>query len=127
MVSEAYGKLQEEVAREVKAGRRDEAVGLIRKYRAANAPMNDRLKSAPVAKQLESLDKLEADVGAAFTGPNAPAQQNVFSKRSSAEARDQRRAGAKREAGSMRRDSRKGPRSRHATGDSPRASRPPDF
>jgi Ca-activated chloride channel family protein len=95
VVEEGYGKLQAEVAREVKSGRRDEAVGLINKYRVETSALNDRLKSAPVASQLQALDKLEAEVGAAFSGPGAPARQNELGKTMGAEARDQRRVGAK--------------------------------
>ena len=64
-----YNKMQEEVAREVKDGRRDEALqtGAIGSS-DETAAMNARVQSAPVAAQLESADKLEADVSGAFDG-----------------------------------------------------------
>ena len=96
VVDEAYQSMQSEVAREVKAGRRDEALGRIQKFREGTAKMNAQLQSPPVAKQLESLDKLEKDVAATFTAPEPAAAQNAFSKAKSAESRDQRRAGSKR-------------------------------
>ena len=95
VVEEGYGRLQAEVAREVKNGRADAAAGLIRKYRAETVAMNERLKSAPVSQQLQSLDALESQVGAVFTGPAQAERQNELSKSMSAVARDQRRAGAK--------------------------------
>jgi hypothetical protein len=87
--------MQAAVAREVKEGRRDEALGRIQRFRAGTEKLNARLQSAPVTRQLESLDKLEADVGATFAAPEPAAAQNAFSKAKSAEARDQRRAGSK--------------------------------
>lgn len=96
VVVDAYNSMQQKVAREVKAGRRDEAVKAIDEFRAAAAPMNARLQSAPVGAQLQAADKLEADVGAAFTGLNQAAKQNELSKERGAAALDQRRAGSKR-------------------------------
>ena len=95
VLEDAYNEMQAAVAREVKEGRRDEALGRIQRFRAGTEKMNARLQSPPVAKQLESLDKLEADVGATFAAPEPAAAQNAFSKARSAEARDQRRAGSK--------------------------------
>jgi Ca-activated chloride channel family protein len=91
VVEESYGKLQNDVAQAVKSGRKDEAVGLIHRYRAETSAMNDRLRSAPVAAQLQSLDAFEAEVSGAFAGPNPGERQNELSKSVSAEARNQRR------------------------------------
>jgi len=96
VVVDAYNNMQQEVARQVKAGRRDEALQAIGQFRAAAAPMNARLQAPPVAAQLQAADKLEADVAAAFNGPNQAAKQNELSKERSAEALDLRRAGSKR-------------------------------
>jgi Ca-activated chloride channel family protein len=95
VVVDAYNKMQAEVAREVKEGRRDEALRRVREFKDATAPMNAKLKSAPVAAQLESADRLEADVVGAFEGEGQEARQNELSKGFSAQAVDGRRAGSK--------------------------------
>jgi Ca-activated chloride channel family protein len=95
-VVDGYNKMQEDVAREVKAGRRDGAMQALRAYRDETGTMNAKLRSPAVAAQLESVDKLEKEVGAAFEGDHQPERQNALSKHKSAEALDQRRAGAKR-------------------------------
>jgi len=95
VVVDGYNKMQAEVAREVKAGRRDAALEKVRQFRAENAPLNDRLQSADVQKKLDSLGQLESDVAAVFRGENQAARQNELSKAQSAAALDERRAGAK--------------------------------
>lgn len=95
VVADAYNKMQEEVAREVKSGRRDQALKRLRDFKDEAAAMNGRLKSAPVAAQLGEADKLEREVSAAFEGANQSDKQNAFSKSKSADATDLRRAGSK--------------------------------
>ena len=95
VVVDAYNKMQEEVAREVKAGRRDEALQRLRAFKDETAALNARLQSAPVASQLESADRLEAEVSAAFRGVGQAERQNELSKSTSARALDARRAGSK--------------------------------
>lgn len=95
VVVDAYNKMQAEVAQDVKAGRRDEALRRVREFKDENAALNAKLKSPPVAAQLQSADKLEADVVGAFQGPGQEARQNELSKSSSARAVDARRAGSK--------------------------------
>jgi Ca-activated chloride channel family protein len=95
VVVDAYNKMQAEVARNVKEGRRDEALRRVREFKDENAALNAKLKSAPVAAQLQSADQLEADVAGAFKGPGQEARQNELSKSSSARAVDARRAGSK--------------------------------
>jgi hypothetical protein len=95
VVVDAYNKMQEEVAREVKAGQRDKALGAVHRFRQETAAMNDHLRSAPVAAQLERADELEADVAGAFMGDDQSGRQNALSKSTSADAVDARRAGAK--------------------------------
>jgi hypothetical protein len=48
-----------------------------------------------VASQLESADRLEAEVSAAFRGVGQAERQNELSKSTSARALDARRAGSK--------------------------------
>jgi Ca-activated chloride channel family protein len=96
VIVDGYNEMQQEVAQEVKAGRRDAALKVIERFRDTTQAMNARIRSAPVAQQLRSVDKLESDVGAAFSGPNQPAKQNELSKARIAEALDERRTGSKR-------------------------------
>lgn len=93
---DGYNKMQEEVAREVKAGRRDAAIEKLRAFRTETKGLNARLRSEDVQKKLDSLGKLEADVAGAFVGENQSARQNEMSKTQSAAALDERRAGSKR-------------------------------
>jgi Ca-activated chloride channel family protein len=95
VVVDSYNKMQEDVAREVKAGRRDAALGRLRQFKDEAEAMNQRLKAPAVAAQLGSADRLEQDVTAAFEGTNQAAKQNDLSKTKSAEAVDARRIGAK--------------------------------
>jgi hypothetical protein len=95
VVVDTYNRMQEEVAREVKAGRRDEALGKLSRFRDETAAMNRHVKSPEVEQQLRSADKLEKDVAAAFTGSDQPARQNELGKAASAAAVDARRAGSK--------------------------------
>ena len=92
---DGYNALQDKVAREVKAGRRDEALEAIREFRDETAAMNGRMQSAPVAAQLESLNLLDAEVDDAFTGADQREKQNALSKTRGAAALDERRPGSK--------------------------------
>jgi hypothetical protein len=93
---DSYNAMQQQVAREVKAGRHDEALKAIQQFRDETQAMNQRIQSKPVEEQLHATDKLETEVAAAFGGANQPAKQNEFSKSRGAQARDLRRAGSKR-------------------------------
>src|SRR5262249_31163268 len=95
VVVDAYNKMQEEVAREVKAGRRDAALDKLHQFKDEAASMNARLKSPPVAAQLREADDLEAQVAGAFVGAQQGERQNELSKSASAQAVDARRAGGK--------------------------------
>jgi Ca-activated chloride channel family protein len=95
VVVDSYNKMQADVAREVKAGRRDEALRKLYNFRDQTAGMNERLKSPAVAGQLLSADKLEADVQEAFEGEDQAIRQNELSKSKSAAAMDARRIGSK--------------------------------
>jgi Ca-activated chloride channel family protein len=94
-VVEGYNQMQEDVARLVKEGKREEAVKRVYFFREDAAAMNERVKSAPVANQLGLADKLEGEVRAAFEGPGQEERQNALSKAASADAKDARRAGSK--------------------------------
>jgi Ca-activated chloride channel family protein len=96
MLVDGYNKMQEEVAREVKAGRRDGALQAVREFRKEAGAMNARIGSAPVQAKIESLGRLENEVVAAFEGDEQALRQNELSKTRSADALDQRRSGSKR-------------------------------
>jgi Ca-activated chloride channel family protein len=96
VVVDAYNQMQQEVARDLKAGNREAALNRMRGFAATTEALNSRLQSAPVQEKLDALGKLEADVRGAFVGPNQAARQNELSKTFSANALDQRRAGSKR-------------------------------
>ena len=92
---EGYNKMQDEVAREVKAGRREEARTLMRAFRQDTEAMNARVKSPAVQKKLDAMGQLEAQVADAFEGDDQKAKQNALSKGSAAAAYDSRRPGSK--------------------------------
>lgn len=95
VVEEEYNELQQDVARAVKEGDKDEAVREIRAYRTRNTELNAELGSARVDESLDALEALERDVNDAFTGPDQQQKQNLLSKERQAEAWDGRRAGSK--------------------------------
>jgi Ca-activated chloride channel family protein len=92
---EGFNKMQDEVAREVKAGRREEAGTLMRAFRRDTEAMNARLRSPEVQKKLDALGQLESQVADAFEGADQKAKQNALSKGSAAAAYDSRRPGSK--------------------------------
>jgi Ca-activated chloride channel family protein len=95
VVVDAYNEMQDEVARAVKEGRKDDALQRVRQFRDETEAMNQHFNSAPVAQRLLSVDQLEADVTGAFSGPGQEQKQNALSKAASAEAVESRRVGAK--------------------------------
>jgi Ca-activated chloride channel family protein len=95
IVVDGYNKMQEEVARDVKEGRREAALKKVADFRAEQKQLNDRVQSPEVAQKLDSLGKLEADVESVFHGENQAARQNELSKAQTAASFDERRAGAK--------------------------------
>jgi Ca-activated chloride channel family protein len=97
VVVDTYNKMQEEVAREVKEGRRDAALGRLRVFKDEAAKMNVRVNAPAVAAQLGAADRLERDVASAFEGENQRAKQNELSKTKSAESVDARRVGSKKQ------------------------------
>jgi hypothetical protein len=95
VVVDAYNQMQKEVAQAVQAGRRDEALARLRQFKDETAAMNARVQSAPVAAQLDSTDRLAADVAAAFEGADQAQRQNELGKAASAQAIESRRVGSK--------------------------------
>ncbi|HEX9734814.1 MAG TPA: VWA domain-containing protein [Thermoanaerobaculia bacterium] len=95
VVEEEYGRLQQEVAEHVKAGRLAEAKEEIAVYKAKNEKLNASLGSQEVADNLEAVDALASEVDDAFVGPDQGSKQNRLSKARQASAWDGRRQGAK--------------------------------
>jgi len=97
VVVDSYNKMQSDVARKVKEGRRDEAIGRLKAFKDEAEAMNQRVQAPAVAAQIGAADALERDVTQAFEGENQAAKQNELSKRKSAESVDARRVGAKKQ------------------------------
>lgn len=96
VVVDGYNRMKDEVARAVKAGERDDALGAISRYRRLVGEMNARVQAPPVQATLDSLPALEQHVTRGFAGPDQARVRNEISKELSAGAHDERRAGAKR-------------------------------
>jgi hypothetical protein len=92
---EGYNKMKEEVAREVTAGRRDEALKRVRGFADETAALNAQVQAPAVAAQLLEAERLEAEVADAFVGPGQKERQNHLSKSKSYDALEYRRAGSK--------------------------------
>ena len=96
VIVDTYNRMQEEVARAVQAGRRDEARHKIQEFKDTTAVMNERVQSPAVIHQLHQADALERDVATAFAAEDDGEQRNRLGKAASAAALDARRAGSKR-------------------------------
>lgn len=95
VVEEDYGRLQQEVASSVRAGRRDEALRRIADYQTRNSATNAAVQSPEVTKNLMSLGYLSSQVNDAFTGADQEAKQRGLAKSRQAIGYDARRVGAK--------------------------------
>lgn len=95
VTADAYNEMQAEVAREVKAGRRDQALQRLRQWKDETATLNARVQSAPVAARIDAAGALEREVRDAFEGADQAAKQNALSKAKVAESVDARRPGSK--------------------------------
>ena len=94
---EGFNKMQDEVARQVKAGRREEARAAMDAFRRDAGRMNERLKSPAVQQKLDALGEMDREVAGAFVGsePEQKSKQNALSKDRAAAAYDLRRPGSK--------------------------------
>jgi Ca-activated chloride channel family protein len=92
---EAYGKLEEKVAGYVRAGEPQRAYDEISSFKSRVDPVNGVMQSPAVAKKLDQLKDLEADVHEAFSGENQPEKQNRLAKSKAESSVDARRMGAK--------------------------------
>jgi Ca-activated chloride channel family protein len=96
VVGEYYNRLQEEVAKDVREGRVEDAKAKIHSYRERQDSLNRVLKSATVERNLGDVDALAQEVEEAFRGPEQDEKRNEFSKTRQQAGRDGRRAGSKR-------------------------------
>lgn len=95
VVEEEYGKLQQKVAAEVKAGRRDAAKAEIAAYEGKYRQLNAQVQDAELERNLAEAKAMDAKVDDAFRGADQAQKQNSLSKTNQAAGWDKRRAGAK--------------------------------
>lgn len=100
VAQEEWGRVQQEVARAVHEGQRDQAVGALRDYRAKQAAANSIVGSAAVSSTLAETEAVERQVADAFAGENQAWKQNALSKQNLADGRGKRRVGSVRGFGS---------------------------
>ncbi|MEE8523671.1 MAG: VWA domain-containing protein [Thermoanaerobaculia bacterium] len=98
---EDFNRVQMEVARHVRQGRRDQALAEISAYRVENEQMNQHLKRDDIAEMLEELKRFEAEVEDAFEGAGQQHKQNLLSKQRQADGLDGRRPGSKKASGNQ--------------------------
>jgi Ca-activated chloride channel family protein len=97
VVNEEWGKVQEEVARAVHEGKRDEALKRLGDYRAGYAVLNANIGSAAVDSSLAESDALRQKVEDAFQGSDQYGKQNIFSKEQLSKGRKGRRIGSEKQ------------------------------
>jgi Ca-activated chloride channel family protein len=100
VAQEEWGRVQQEVARAVHEGQREQAVSALQGYRAKQAAINSVVGSAAVSSTLAETEAVERQVADAFAGENQLGKQNAFSKQNLAEGRGKRRVGSVRGIGS---------------------------
>ena len=94
VVQEEWGEVQEQVARDVHEGKREEALQKLSAYRADYAGLNRMMQSAAVNSSLAESDALRRKVDDAFEGEDQYGKQNVFSKEQLSKGRAGRRIGS---------------------------------
>jgi Ca-activated chloride channel family protein len=101
VAQEEWGRVQQEVARAVHEGQRQQAIWALQTYRAKQAAVNSTVGSVAVSKTLAETEAVERQVVDAFAGENQAWKQNAFSKQNLAEGRGKRRVGSVRGIGSL--------------------------
>ena len=94
VAQEEWGRVQQEVARAVHEGQREQAVSALQGYRAKQAAVNAVVGSAAVSSTLAETEAVERQVADAFAGDNQAWKQNAFSKQNLSEGRGKRRVGS---------------------------------
>jgi Ca-activated chloride channel family protein len=95
VIEEDYGRLQQEVATSIRAGRRDEALRKIADYEQRTTVTNAEVQNDAVTENLMALGYVRSQVDDAFTGADQEAKQRGLAKSWQANGYDARRAGAK--------------------------------
>ena len=95
-IEEGFNRMQQQVAGWVRAGRRDQALAEIERYRRENEHMNVRLQRDEIRSQLEQVERFRARVDDAFEGRHQERKRNLLSKDAQAAGLDGRRPGSKR-------------------------------
>lgn len=95
VVEEEYGKLRQQVAAHVKAGRQEAAKSEIAAYSGKVGHLNAAVGSEELKRNLEDARSLAASVDDAFEGEGQQLKQNSLSKTNQSAGWDARRAGAK--------------------------------
>ncbi len=95
VVVEGFNKMQDEVARQVKAGKREEARAAMEAFRRDAGAINERVRSPAVQRKLDAIGEMESKVADAFEGTDQKDKQNALSKGQAAAAYDLRRPGSK--------------------------------
>ena len=101
VAQEEWGRVQQDVARAVHEGQREQAIWALQSYRAKQAAVNSTVGSAAVSRSLAETEAVERHVVAAFAGENQAWKQNAFSKQNLAEGRGKRRVGSVQGIGSV--------------------------
>ncbi|HKU45087.1 MAG TPA: VWA domain-containing protein [Polyangiales bacterium] len=94
VAQEEWGRVQEQVARAVHEGKREDAMQTLTAYRSQYSALNAKIGSAAVDGSLTESETLEQQVVQAFEGADQVGKQNLFSKEQSAKGRKFRRIGS---------------------------------
>jgi hypothetical protein len=94
VMQEEWGRVQQDVARAVREGKREEAQGYLSQYQAKQAPLSEKLGSSSVESTLVESRALWQQVDDAFKGDDQHNKQNLLSKDNLSKGRGSRRWGS---------------------------------
>jgi Ca-activated chloride channel family protein len=94
VVQEEWGRVQQDVARAVREGKRNDALGYLTEYQHKQAALNANVGSSAVDTTLNESHSLARQVDDAFNGEDQAGKQNLFSKGNLARSRGSRRVGS---------------------------------
>lgn len=94
VMQEEWGRVQQDVARAVREGKREEAHGYLLQYQAKQAPLSEKLGSSSVEGSLVESRALWQQVDDAFKGEDQHSKQNLLSKDNLSKGRGSRRWGS---------------------------------
>lgn len=93
VVTEEWNETRQKASKAVAAGRKDEAISIVRDYRNKNAAANAEVGSAAVTSNLDEAAAFEDEIEESFSGADQAEKQNTLSKGVSSEAYKARRVG----------------------------------